>query len=122
MVAVGFERADPCPARLKAETTTRNLWPTSRAPSRYAARLAPRTLTQDLPVPLQDCHAYRNAVGRFDHRPRRAESVCPVTAAPAIFGAARLWGARVLPAREVPAKSTRARRSTALIEPDRFIE
>src|SRR5207302_2702690 len=33
-----------------------------------------------------------------------------------------LWGARVLPAREVPAKSTSARRSTALIEPDCFIE
>src|SRR5205823_372877 len=52
---------------------------------------------------------------RFDHRPRRAESVCPVTAAPAIFGAARLWGARALPAREVPAKTTRARRRTPLI-------
>src|SRR6266516_288152 len=64
----------------------------------------------------------RKAVGRFDHRPRRAEGVCPVTAAPAIFGAARLWGGRVLPAREVPAKSTRARNSTPLIEPDRFIE
>ena len=64
---------------------------------------------------------YRNAVGRFDQRPRRAESVCPVTAAPAIFGAARLWGGRILPAREVPAKSTRARSSTPLIEPDRFI-
>ena len=61
-------------------------------------------------------------VGRFDHRPRRAETVCPVTAAPAIFGAARLWGGRILPAREVPAKSTRARSSTPLIEPDRFIE
>jgi len=73
-------------------------------------------------VPLQDCHAYRNAVGRFDHRPRRTESVCPMTAAPAIFGAPRLWGARALPARELPAKSTRVRRSTEPIEPDRFIE
>jgi hypothetical protein len=33
-----------------------------------------------------------------------------------------LWGARALPAREVPAKTTRARRRTPLIEPDRFIE
>ena len=127
MIGDGFERADPCPTRFTAVTTTRSLCPTTPAPSRYFDRFAPRSRTHDPPARLQDCHAYRNAVGRFDHLPRWAESVFPSRTAPAIFGAARLWGARSLPATEVAAESNgaasrSATRSTPKIETDRFIE
>jgi len=56
-LAVGFERAEPRPARLTATTTTRIRWPTSRARNVNLRFFAPETIRHARPAALHVCHA-----------------------------------------------------------------
>src|SRR5207248_6548239 len=106
------------PSAFTAVTSTRTVRPTSAAVSLYVFATAPVMLAQPLPLLLQRCHWYVNAVGLLAQPPLVAVSVWPIWNTPSIVGGEVVCGgasAAPLAVAATTAASTAAARTTAAV-------
>src|SRR3954447_11500849 len=84
---VGPESSCADPERLRAVTETRNVWPTSAAPSAESLSVAPSIALQPAPSVAQRSQRYVNVIGPAPvQSPGSACSVAPARAGPLIRG------------------------------------